>query len=128
VSQVGIDPEHDRLEALLVERAAPVRHAALGRDVAERLAPEQLERLAQERGRAIGIPPGLFDEFVKAPGVEVELPGGQRIAGGAGHQQATQQRAQLREMDVQSRHGAGRRTVTPQLVDQAIARERHAAG
>jgi hypothetical protein len=44
VTELGIDPEQNRLKALLLERAPPLADAALGRDVAERLSPEQLER------------------------------------------------------------------------------------
>ena len=43
--EVGVDPQHDRLQALLLERPAPLRDASLAGHVAERFAAEQRQRL-----------------------------------------------------------------------------------
>ncbi len=125
--EVRPDPEHDRLEALVLERAAPARDAALGRDVGQRLTAKQRERVAQQHARVVRLGSGLLDELVEPPHVELELGSRERVAGRVEHEQSAEQRAQLREMDVKRGHRARRRPLPPQLIDQPIPRERHAA-
>ena len=49
--QVGVDPQQQRLQPLLLQRASPLGDPALARDVAQRLAAEQPERRPQQRPR-----------------------------------------------------------------------------
>ena len=119
--QAGVEAQDDRLQALLLERPAPLAHAPLSSDVGKRVAAEQAERLAQQRLRALRIGARLLDELIETPHVELKRPRLERVARRPEDEQPAEQPAQLREVDVQCRHRAGRRVLSPELVDQAIA-------
>ena len=128
VREVGVDPLDDRLHALLLECSSPMPDGPLGGHVGQWVTAKERERLAQQGWSTLRIGPRLVDELVEPPGVDLECARHQRIAGGVEDDETAQQRAQLGQMHVQGRHGARRGPITPQLVDQPVAGERHAAG
>jgi hypothetical protein len=115
-----------RLKSLLLQRAAPLRDAALGGDIAQRLTAEQLQGLPQQRRCLIGVVARLLDQRIEPPDVQLEAIGCQRVARAFQRQQPAEQDAQLGEVHVQRRDRTGRRPVAPQLVDEPVAGEGHA--
>jgi hypothetical protein len=113
VLQIGVDPEQPGLQAFLLQRAAPLGDAALGGDVGQRLTPEQAERLAKQRGRPVRIALRLLNQVVEPPYVELEAGRRQRVTRRIKLEQPPEQRAQLREVDVQRRDRARRRAISP---------------
>ena len=86
--EVGVEPQQDRLQALLLQRPAPLRDAPLGGHVAQRLAAEQPQRLAQQRSgllraRALACSTSSSNRHTSSS----KPPGLQRIPGRLQHQQ-----------------------------------------
>ena len=125
--QVGVDPQPDGLQALLLQRAPPLGDAPLGLDVAQGLAAEHGQRLAQRGPGGLGLGARPRQQCLEPPQIELVLAADERIPGRLEHEQPAQQRAHLGEVHVQRRDGAGGRTLSPQLVDKPVARERRAA-
>ncbi len=72
--EVGVHAQEDRLQPLLLERPAPLRHAPLRGDIAQRIPAEQAERLTQQHRGMVRLASRLFDECVEAPDVDLEAP------------------------------------------------------
>ena len=111
--KVGFDAQHGRVQALLLELATPLSDAAFQRDVTQRVTAKQPKRVAQQSPRSPGLGLRLFDKRVKAPHIEVETAGSERVPARISHEQVSKRAAQLRGMHVQCRHRARRRTHSP---------------
>jgi hypothetical protein len=121
--EIGIEPEQDRLQPLLLKGAAPLGDAPLRRHVAQRLAPKQPQRLGDQRSGLLGIRPGLFDQRIKTPHVELKPAWSEGISSRLEHKQPAKQAPELRQMHVQRRHGARGRMLSPELIDQPVTRD-----
>ena len=79
--ELGVKAQLHRLQALLLERATPLRDAALGGHVAKRIAAVEREGFAQQRPRPRWFGSGLLDELVESPHVDLEAPRLERVPG-----------------------------------------------
>ena len=128
--EVGVDAILDRLEPALVEARRVLLHGGLVRDVGERVAVPQVERLAQEPRGGVGV--AVVERGATAVGerreaLRVELVGAdlERVRVPACDQGTVAERlAQRRNEVVQAATGRGRRGLSPQCVDQPVTRER----
>jgi hypothetical protein len=114
----------------LVESGCGERHARLAREVGERRAAPQRQRLAERRRRLLGMSCG---ELVDAPGgepleaaqIQVLLASGDRIATPAGDDRRGPERpAQVGDVPLKRVRGGLGWTLSPELVDEARRRQR----
>jgi hypothetical protein len=125
--EIGLDPQHQRLRASLLQRPAPVGEASLCRDVAQRFPPDQTESLAEQLPSLTRVRSSPLHERVEPRTVELDPIGAQRIPGRLALDEVAGQFAQLRQVHVERRYRAARRTIAPKLVDQPVARHRDPA-
>ena len=100
--EVSVEPQHDRLQSLLVEGPAPLRHASLRGDVGKRLAAEQAaapHSAATPRARARLGPARRARRNARR---RAQSPGRERVARRPEDEQPAEQPAQLRQVHVQA--------------------------
>ena len=119
--EVCVDPALDRGQAQLLEPGGLEREV----DVGERLAAPEVERLAQERGRARGLGACRLGRQPLEPAqVELVRFAAEDVARRARLDRTVAERlAQLRDVDLERRRRRRRRRVGPELVDQPLDRD-----
>src|SRR6478609_1763203 len=123
--EVGVDPLLQGFQAELLEPADLALREALQLEVAERRAAPQRQRLAQRAGSPLRIlPPRLRDEPLEA--TEIELLGldPEQVAGRLRDEHAgRKQLPKLRDEVLERGRRRLRALLTPELLDDAIARQ-----
>ncbi len=132
--KVGVDPFLERRHAGFLESCNLVLRERFVGEVAKRGPAPQRQALQQRMGRQLRTPrreraPALVDELLEAVGIELPRLDPEHITGGTRDENAvglaapappSQRLAKLRDVDLDDLRGRRRRTVPPELVDQAI--------
>jgi len=128
--EVGLKAQLERDQPRLLQPADRTRGEGLVAEVEERLPPPQQERLPQNvagflRCTLLEEPPSVSERLLEALQIQrtrLEL---QHVAELAGYEHAGAERlAQLRDVDLERLHGAPRRTLPPERVDEPLLRHR----
>jgi hypothetical protein len=124
--EVGFDALLERREPQLLQARDLGLRERLGRQVAERRAAPQGQRVAQEAGGHPGVGrAGLPEQPLEAVQVDLMALDGERIGARARDDRLGAQRlAHLGDVHLQRLARGGRRPLAPQLVDQAVGGER----
>jgi hypothetical protein len=130
--EVGLEPVLDRGRPQLGEPARGRLGERLVGEVGERSAAPEPERVAQDRGRALGLPGGerlaaLSREALEADGVDRLRRRVEHVAAGAhrDHGAVAEGGPQLRHVDLQPRERGGVER-GPERLDQPVRRDGHA--
>ncbi len=128
--QIGLDPLLERVQAQLLEPGDLALDELLVAEVGERRAAPQPQRVAQARGRELGVAvgeraPPVGEQALEPERVQLVRLQTQHVAGRARREQlavAVQRLAQLRHPDADGRLAAQRLVGAPELVEQPLLR------
>ena len=121
--EIGVDPVLERGETKVFEMRGS-RGCGLTREVRERRAAPQAERLGQPLGRDLGLAATRgVDEVLEAVEVALAVRDPQQVARRLSHEPVAELTTEPGEVVLQRRERRGRRLVTPDPVDEALDRE-----